>query len=137
MTKLRVKLWWSCVFVRLPCDCEYQCYMYVHTYTSWQSYLKRGMKIMPRENFICTNIISVPLLYQQGSCANLKWGNHSLYNTNSNHWRVRSVTTIFEKCCTFISPVLLKNGKQLGSCTSNWLRDDKILYIVVSNDMPQ
>jgi hypothetical protein len=66
-----------------------------YTYTSWQSYLNCGMKIMPRENFICTNVISVPLQYHQGSCANLKWGNHSLYNINSFHWRVRSVITNF------------------------------------------
>jgi len=46
---------------------------------------------MPQENFICTNLISVPLQYQQSSCANLKWGNHSCYNANSIHCRVRGI----------------------------------------------
>jgi len=99
----------------------------MYTYTSWQAYLNHCMKIMPRENFISTNVISVPLQYQQGSSADLKWRNHSLYNNNSIHWRVRSFITNLWKMFYFYQPNPFKKWETTGICTSNWSCDDKIL----------
>jgi hypothetical protein len=118
--QLGVKVWWSCVFVHLPCICEYQCYMYVYIYKVTRNC---GTKIIAQESFIHTNLISVPLQHEQGSCAKSKWGNHFTILTAFTE-RSEVLQQIFEKRSTFISPILLKNGKQIGSCTNNWVHDD-------------